>query len=150
MKRPYHKLVAAAGFLIGAAVVAIAGDLVPATVSNQCFRTASGSPLIGTFVRGSTLRMTNFVCLADASGSVTQNLTGVKVEVTVGSESLSTTYTGHVYNAAAGLFACDVLIPTNTTAFQSVEVFLCDTGQTPNVTYFYPPYSLGTRASLRQ
>ncbi len=71
------------------------------------------------------------------------------MEVTIGTESFSQTYTARVYNAAAGLFACDVIVPTNTTAQQNVEVWLNDTGQTPNVSFIYPWYSFGTRESLR-
>ena len=149
MKRPYRKLITAAGFLVAAIVVSLAGDLVPATVENTCYRTSSGAPLIGTFIRGSTLRLTNWLVCADSTGSVTQNLTGVDVEVTVGTEAFSQTYTATVYNAAGGLFTCDITVPTNTTAFQSVEVYLNDTGQTPNVSFVYPLYSFGTRATLR-
>lgn len=150
MKRPIWKLITAGLFGIGAIVVAMAGDLSPATASNVCYRTASGSPLIGSFVRGSTLRLTNWLACANATGTATQNLTGIRTEITVGTESFSQVYTATVQNAAAGLFACDITVPTNTTAQQNIEVMLVDTGVTPNVSYVYPWYTFGTRATLRE
>jgi hypothetical protein len=149
MKRPYSKLIAATVLLAGAVVVSLADGLVPATVSNGCYRTPSGATLIGTFTRGASLRLTNWVAYADSTGSSTQNLDGIRVEVTVGTEAQATTYTATVQNATSGTFSCDVTVPTNT-AQQNIEVYLCDTGQTPNVTFSYPWYTFGTRASLRQ
>lgn len=130
--------------VIAIAALAAAGDLQPATVDNDCYRTASGSALSGTYWRNTTLRMTNWVCYSDATGTTTQSLTDVVVTVDLGNATASTEYTGTVYLAASGMFTCDVTVPTNTGS-QYIQVTLTDTGQSPNVVFTYPWYSIVTQ-----
>lgn len=134
-------------FILGAIVVAAAGDLTPATVENDLYRTAGGTSLSGFFWQGSTLRLTNWVCYADATGVTTQNLTDCRITIALGNETASTIYTGTVQVAAAGSFWADLTVPTNAGS-QYIECTLTDTGQTPNVVFTYPWYPITTKARI--
>ncbi len=140
------KLILTGAFLMGALMLAFSGDLQPATVANDCYRTTSGDSL-GAYWRGATIRLTNWVAYADAEGTTTQNLHEVDVTIAVGNTTTASNYTGTVADTNNGLFWCDITIPTNSGA-QYVEVTLTDTGQTPNVIYTYPWYALTTKERI--
>jgi hypothetical protein len=135
-------------FVLGSIMVAAAGDLNPATSEKDLIRTSTGIPLSTPYFRGSTLRLTNWVCYADATGTTTQDLTDCVAAVVVGSTGSAVTYTGTIQVAAEGTFAVDITVPTNATLAQYIEVTLTDTGQSPNVSFTYPWYGITTKARL--
>lgn len=102
--------------VVGLALRASASDAVePASCTVTNWRSEGISAVSSlNYYEGSTLRFTNCVVYAtgsDTNGTI-QGLTDVDVDVTIGTSSTSVTYQASVTHAAAGKWACDVLVPS--------------------------------------
>jgi hypothetical protein len=95
------------------------------------------------FVSGATILFTNCVTYSD-TGSTTQGLSSVTVQVGVGSYSSSIWYTATVTDAANGKFTCTAAIPASQD-FTLWQVKLTDVNT--NI-YYYPAQRLNLISHL--
>jgi hypothetical protein len=129
-----------ASLLIAAAAAHAVDSVQPQTLSGvrnlRDQATIAGTTNIA-LAQGATLRFTNCLAYADATGSVVQGLDGVTCDVGVGSSTTSIWYRVTVQSAAQGKWAGHVTLPRIETIYWQLRL----TDAATNI-YYYPQQSL--------
>lgn len=105
-----------------------ADQVVPQSVTFTNYRGQAVETITsaGTIYQGATLRLTNCVAMSSTTATNTvQGLDAVTVQCAVGNTTTSVTYSATVTSTNNGMWACDIVVPTNMTSF-SVQVKLTD------------------------
>lgn len=138
--------VMAAGLVLIGSVQA-ADAVAPANCTFTNFRGEAEGYVSGTyFFTGSTLRFTNCITYAGAdTNSAVQGLSGVTVQVKIGTTTTNTAYTATVTSAALGQWMCDVQIPTNVTSTLYMQLKLTDSSTN---SYIYPWKFVNVKTAL--
>lgn len=113
MKR---RMIAVLFVLVILAGAAYADAVTPATTNIVNVRGEAVTTIGGTYYMGSTLLITNAYCLVGGTGSNTQGLDGITVQLTVGNSASNVVVTGTVYVAsgATNRYAVSFTVPTVT------------------------------------
>lgn len=136
---------AVAGLLLLLAAAVLAGTIEPAMLSITNVRSEAVAALTNvTFYKGEALLFTN--CLARGAGStVTQDLGGLQVEVTLGDATRAFTVTGTVVGAGtAGEWWALSAVPALPARECTIQVRLTDGTNT----YTYPHKTIPVKAAL--